>query len=549
MTDYDYIVVGAGSAGCVLAARLSESGRHRVLLLEAGGSDRRFWISTPIGYGRIFYDPRVNWMYQTEPDPGTDSRRSYWPRGKVLGGSSSINAMVYVRGQAGDFDDWAAAGNPGWAWDDVLPVFRRLERCLMAEGSETEGPAAEAWRALHGTDGPLSVSAIHESAHPLCQVYLEACRQAGFTAVGDLNGTEVDSAGLYHITTRGGRRCSAATAYLAPARRRANLRVETHAQATRVVFEGRRAVGVEYRQHGRLLEARARGEVILAAGAINSPQLLQLSGVGPGALLRRHGIEVRHDSPAVGANLQDHIGVDFLYRSRRPTLNQQLHPWWGKLRWGLTYLLLRRGPLALSVNQGGGFVRGREGLNRPNVQLYFSPVSYLKAPPGTRPLMNPDPYPAFLLGYSACRPASRGHLEIRSADPFEAPAIHPNYLSAESDMADMVDGWRLMRRLGATPAFAEVIEEELAPGPAVRDEDAIVADIRKRAGTVFHASCTCRMGPDPATAVVDHRLKVHGLEGLRVIDASVFPYVTSGNTNAPTIMVGEKGADLVLADA
>ncbi|SMF80840.1 choline dehydrogenase [Tistlia consotensis] len=534
--DYDYIVVGAGSAGCVLANRLTASGRNRVLLLEAGGSDKQFWITTPIGYGRIFYDESVNWMYQTEPDPGTGGRVSYWPRGKVLGGSSSINAMVYIRGQAGDFDDWAAAGNPGWAWADVLPLFRRMERHVLGESPS------------RGGSGPLSVTGIERDAHPLCQVYLEACRQAGFTVVEDLNGSEQDSAGLYHLTIRDGRRHSAATAYLDPARRRPNLDVATHAQATRILFDGTRAIGVEHRRHGRTEKALASREVILSAGAINSPQLLQLSGVGPAGLLRRHGLEVRLDAPAVGRNLQDHLGLDFLFRSKLPTLNQMLRPWWGKLRWGLTYLALRRGPLALSVNQGGGFVRGRENLTRPNLQLYFSPVSYLKAPPGSRPLLNPDPYPAFLLGYSHCRPTSRGHLEIRSADPFAAPAIHPNYLSTEADMADQLDGWRLMRRLAATPAFAGLIESEITPGAALQSEEEMIADIRARAGTVFHASCTCAMGPDPQTSVVDPQLRVHGLQGLRVIDASVFPCVPSGNTNAPAIMVGEKGAELVLGE-
>lgn len=537
MTEYDYVIVGAGSAGCVLANRLSSSGRHCVLLLEAGGSDQRFWISTPIGYGRIFYDRGVNWMYETEPDPGIAGRSSYWPRGKVLGGSSSINAMVYVRGQPGDFDDWAEAGNPGWGWRDVLPYFRRMERRPAREGE------------LHGTDGPLSVCDISRDGHPLCAVYLKACEELGFPTVRDLNGTIAECAGLYPITTRNGRRESAATAYLRPARRRANLRVETGAHATRIIFDGIRAVGVEYRQNGAFRTARCRREVILSAGAINSPQLLQLSGVGPAELLKRLGIEVRLDSPAVGRNLQDHLGIDFLFRSRRPTLNDELHPWWGKLRAGARYLALRRGPLALSVNQGGGFVRARRGLTRPNIQLYFSPVSYLKAPPGTRPLLNPDPYSAFLLGYSACRPTSRGHLEVRSADPFQPPAIHPRYLSTEEDVQDMLDGWRLMRRLAATPALSAVIDTELAPGDAVQGEAAMVEDIRRRAGSVFHPVSTCAMGPDPRRAVVDHRLKVHGIVGLRVVDASVFPSVTSGNTNAPTIMVGEKGADLVLGEA
>jgi choline dehydrogenase len=537
MPAYDYIIVGAGSAGCVLAARLTEGGRHRVLLLEAGGSDRRFWISTPIGYGRIFYDARVNWMYQTEPESGIDGRRSYWPRGKVLGGSSSINAMVYVRGQPGDFDDWAAAGNPGWGWRDVLPYFRRME--TNSFGADD----------LHGADGPLHVVDIARDSHPLCASYLQGCEQAGIPAVRDVNGALAECAGLYQITTRNGRRESAATAYLRPARRRANLRVETHAHVTRLLFDGGRAVGVAYRQHGKLLSARATREVILSAGSINSPQLLQLSGIGPAGLLKRHGVEVLLDSPAVGRNLQDHLGVDYLYRSRLPTLNDELHPWSGKLRAGLRYLLLRRGPLSLSLNQGGGFVRGRPGLTRPNLQLYFSPVSYIKAPPGTRPLMNPDPYPGFLLGYSACRPTSRGHLEIRSADPFEPPAIHPNYLSTDVDIQDMLDGSRLMRRLAATPALSTIIDAELAPGAAVQSEAEMIADIRRRAGSVFHPVSTCAMGPDPRRAVVDPGLKLHGIAGLRVADASVFPCVTSGNTNAPAIMVGEKAADLILQDA
>lgn len=537
MAEFDYIIVGAGSAGCVLANRLTESGRHRVLLLEAGGSDERFWIRTPIGYGRIFYDPSVNWMYIAEADPGTAGRESYWPRGKVLGGSSSINAMVFIRGEPDDFDDWAAAGNPGWDWAGVLPYFRKMER------SDFPGP-------LHGIDGPLSVSDVSRHMHPLCQVYLEACRQLGFPTVADLNGERGDRAGLYPISTRDGRRESTATAYLKPARRRPNLTVVTEAHATRVLLEGRRAVGVAYRRAGSAEEmVRAAGEVILSAGSVNSPQLLQLSGVGPARLLERHGIAVVAGNDAVGANLQDHLGVDFLYRSKLPTLNQQLNPWWGKLLAGMRYVTTRGGPLALSVNQGGGFVRGRTDRTRTNLQLYFSPVSYIKAPPRTRPLMNPDPYPGFLLGYSACRPTSRGEIMIRSADPFEAPAIRPGYLSTNHDIEEMVEGSRLMRRLAATPALSAIIDEELKPGAAVASEADFADDARKRAGTVFHPCGTCIMGPDPARSVVDPRLRVHGLEALRVIDASIFPNVTSGNTNAPAIMVGEKGADLVLADA
>ena len=531
---YDYVVVGAGSAGCVLANRLTADGRHSVLLLEAGGSDRRFWIRVPIGYGRTFYDPRVNWMYRTEPVPGLGNRISYWPRGKVLGGSSSINAMVYIRGQREDYDDWAALGNPGWSWVEVLPYFKRAE-------CNTFG--ADDW---HGAGGPLRVTDVSREAHPLCQVFLEGCRELGYPVSRDLNGADCECVGLYQITTHRGIRVSAASAYLHPARRRRNLRVLTDVRVARVVFEGGRAVGVEFMRDGQRQLARTAREVILTAGAINSPQLLQLSGVGPGALLQSHGIPVVHESPAVGRNLQDHLGIDYLYRSRLPTLNNQLHPWWGKLWAGTRYLMLRRGPLALSVNQGGGFVRTRPGLSRPNLQLYFSPVSYIKAPPGTRPLMNPDPYPGFLLGHSVCRPTSRGYLQIRSADPFAPPAIHPHYLSTDEDLAEMLDGVRFLRRLAATAAMTGLIDAELVPGPTVVDEEALIGDIRQRCGTVFHPVGTCAMGPDPQRAVVDHNLKVHGLEGLRVIDASVFPHVPSGNTNAPTMMVAEKGADLVL---
>lgn len=534
MAEYDYIIVGAGSAGCVLASRLTEDGRFRVLLLEAGGSDRRFSIRMPIGYGISFYDKRVNWRYTTEPDPGLGGRAVYWPRGKVLGGSSSINAMVYIRGLAEDYDDWERLGNPGWGWKGVLPYFRKSE--------DNELGASE----LHGVGGPMHVADVSHSAHPLCQVYLDACRELGIAHHVDLNGAHSECAGLYQITTRRSVRESTATAFLGPARRRPNLRIITTAQATRVLFHGRRAVGVEFRRGGGIVQARAARETLLAAGAVNTPQLLQLSGVGPPELLRAHDIPVVAASAAVGRNLQDHLGLDYLYRSRRPTLNDELHSWTGKLTAGLEYLLFRRGPLCLSVNQGGGFVRTHPGLSQPNIQLYFSPVSYLKAPPGKRPLMNPDPYSAFLLGYSLCRPTSRGYLQIRSKDPLDAPEIYPRYLTGDGDVPGMLEGARFLRRLAATTAFRAVIESELEPGDSVRSEDALIDDIRRRSSTVFHPVGTCAMGQDPRVSVVDHRLVVHGIEALRVVDASVFPSVPSGNTNAPTIMVAEKGADLIL---
>jgi choline dehydrogenase len=445
--------------------------------------------------------------------------------------------MVYLRGQPGDYDDWAAAGNPGWGWHDVLPYFKRAED--NAFGADE----------YHGAGGPMHVADASRDMHRLCQVYLRACAELGIPVVRDLNGADAECAGLYQLTTRNGVRVSAATAYLDPALRRPNLTVVTGAHATRILFDGRRAVGVAYRRGETTLTAAARREVIAAAGAINTPQLLQLSGIGPAALLRRHGIEVILDAPAVGRYLQDHLGIDYLYRSRAPTLNQELGPWHGKLRAGLRYVLFRRGPLSLSVNQGGGFVRTRPGLERPNLQLYFSPVSYIRAPPGKRPLMSPDPYPGFLLGHSVCRPTSRGEIAIRSADPFVPPAIRPNYLGTAEDIAEMLDGVRYLRRLAGTQAFRSIIAEELKPGAAVQSEGALIADIRMRSGSVFHPVGTCRMGPDPQEAVVDARLRVHGVACLRIVDASVFPAVTSGNTNAPTIMVAEKGADLILEDA
>jgi choline dehydrogenase len=534
--DYDFIVIGAGSAGCVLANRLSESGRHRVLLLEAGPSDRRIWVQVPIGYGKTYYDPRVNWMYRSEPIPGLHNRVNYWPRGKVLGGSSSINAMVYIRGQAEDFDGWEALGNPGWGWTDILPLYKSIEDHALGASEH------------HGAGGPLHVSEITGDAHPLCQAFFRAGQEAGLAFNRDLNGETQEGVGYYQITTRNGFRLSSARAFLWPAQRRANLRVETMAHATRIIFEGTRAVGVEYLQVGQRVRARAAREVIVSAGAVNSPQLLQLSGIGHAARLKDLGIDVVCDRPGVGQNLQDHVCYDHVYRSREPTLNDALYPWHGKVIAALRYALFRRGPLSLSVNQGGGFFRTSPAETRPNMQLYFSPLSYERTPPGTRALMKPDPFSGFLMSVSPCRPTSRGEIRLRTADPFEAPAIHPNALATNHDISELVAGARFLRRLAATEALSAVIAEELKPGPATASEGALAEDIRARSYSVFHPSGTCRMGPDPTQAVVDERLRVHGLGGLRVVDASIFPTMPSGNINAPSIVTGAKGATLILQE-
>jgi choline dehydrogenase len=422
LDQFDYIIVGAGSAGCVLANRLSAGGKHKVLLLEAGPWDHRFWIQLPIGYGKTFYDGRYNWKYQTDPDPGLGNRKSYWPRGKVIGGSSSINAMVYVRGQAEDFDDWEKAGNPGWGWRDVLPAYRRMEDHALGESP------------YHGAGGPLHVTEISKTAHPLTSISSRPGRTRGSLTIPISTAPPRKAS----ATTRSPRAAVSASRrrapYLWPALWRRNLVVRTNALTTQIKFEGRRAIGVAYRYGGRTIEVRARREVILCGGAINSPQLLQLSGVGPAALLKAHGIDVVHDSPMVGRNLQDHLCYDHVYRAKRPSLNNDLYPWHGKLRAALRYVLTRGGPLSLSVNQGGGFFRTRPELTRPDMQLYFSPLTYERTPPGIRPLMHPDPFPGFTTSASPCRPTSRGVLEIRSSDPTEPPRIQPNYLTTEHDV-------------------------------------------------------------------------------------------------------------------
>jgi len=532
---FDYVIVGAGSAGSVLANKLSASGRDSVLLLEAGPSDRRFYVQMPMGYGKVYYDKNVNWKYQTEPVPGLNQQPSYWPRGKVLGGSSSINAMVYVRGHQNDYQEWSEVAS-GWDWSQVAPVFHRME--------DWSGAASD----CRGIGGPLAVRDIAADAHPLCQTYLDAAGQCQIPFNADYNSASMIGAALYQINTKNGLRASAAACYLHPVMHRHNLCVKTHSQVSRITFENKVASGVCFEKSGKQHIARARREVIICGGAINSPQLLQLSGVGPQALLERHGIALVHACKHVGQHLSDHLGADLVCRTNVDTLNQQLRPLLGKLKVGVQFLLKRSGPLSLSLNQGGGFVSIDKSSAIPDLQLYFSPVSYTRAPVGTRPLINPDPFPGFLIGYNPCKPTSKGYLEIQSANASDPPLMQPNYMDTQHDKDLMLAGIRLMRQLTNAPALKEVIEEEILPGTTHQSDEQLMSFVRKNAWTVFHQCGTCRMGDNANNSVVDARLRVHGVKGLRVADASIFPTIPTGNTNAPSIMVGERASDFILQD-
>jgi choline dehydrogenase len=527
--NFDYIIVGAGSAGCVLADRLSASGRDKVLLLEAGPADKNLWIHVPLGYGKLFQDPSVNWMYQTEPEPELNNRSVIAPRGKVLGGSSSINGLLYVRGQAEDYDHWRQLGNTGWSFDDVLPFFRKAED--QQRGSDR----------LHGAGGPLAVSDV--KPHKLCEAFIDAAEQAGFPRTTDFNGESQEGAGYFQLTAKNGRRCSTARGYLKPARGRANLHVESDALATRILFEGRRAVGVEYRQGGVLRQARTNGEVILSGGAFNSPQLMQVSGVGPASLLREHGIGVIADVPGVGADLQDHFQVRFNYRcTEQITINDMMAKKHRQMLAGLRWLLFRDGPLSIGAGYAGGFFKTDPSLPTPDIQLHF--ILFSADAIG----QSLHTFPGFLASSCQLRPRSRGYVRIKSADPAAAPAIHMRYMSDPFDQEVTVAGMKLLRKIMTQPAIMHYIEEEFVPGSKVQTDAEMLAFAREKGTTVYHPTSTCRMGPD-AAAVVDERLRVKGFDGLRVIDASIMPTVVSGNTNAAVIMIAEKGAAMVLEDA
>ncbi|RFU12138.1 choline dehydrogenase [Rhodobacteraceae bacterium W635] len=535
MDEVDYVIVGAGSAGCVMANRLSANGRHRVLLLEAGGGDARLWIKVPVGYAMTFADPKLNWGYVTEADAGLSGRRIYWPRGRVIGGSSSINAMAYVRGQPRDFDDWAAAGAQGWGWSQVQDTYDTME---------TRAKAAS--RAERGGDGPVWVQDLSDQMHPFSRNFLHAGRGAGFALVDDMNLSGADGLGFYRSTVRHGLRWSSADAFLRPATRRGNLRIVTRAQVTGLEVRGGQVTGLAYIRHGRMRRVRARKEVILCAGAINTPHLLQLSGIGPADVLKAHGIKVRHHLAYVGQGLQDHLAVSYQFRARVPTLNSLLGRPIGRLRAALRYVLTRRGALSVPVNQVGGFVRSSPDRVAPDVQLFCNPASYEIDRAGKVVL---DRLPGYILSAQPCRPTSRGHVRIASASWRDAPVIQPNSLATEEDRAAAVRASKVIRALARTPHLQKVTVAAKTPAFDTMDDSALLDAFRSRASTVYHPSCTCRMGHGPQDSVLNARLQVHGMAGLRVVDASAFPNITSGNINAPTMMLAMRAADMVLQDA
>jgi choline dehydrogenase len=531
--EYDFIVVGAGSAGCVLAARLSESGQYRVLLLEAGGEDRAFWIRSPLGYPMLFANPKVNWMFDSEPMPELNGRTTYQPRGKVLGGTSSINGSVYIRGHPQDYDYWRQLGCVGWSFDDVLPYFRRAEDQQRGED------------AFHGVGGPLKVS-DHQETYELADAIIAAGAQAGIPTNRDFNGPIQEGIGYYQTTTYRGRRWSTATGYLRTARKRANLVVETRAHAVRIKTREGRAVGLEYLATGGSKLARVRGEVIISAGVFGSPQLLMLSGIGPSRHLRDMNLPVILDLPAVGENLHDHFYIQLMFRCPKAiTLNDVSASWLRKLKAGIQYVFLRKGVLSTNGVYAGAFVRSDPGLERPDLQINMNAWSVAER---TRAGMIPHPFPGFTMSPVHLRPQGRGSVRLKSADPRAAPAINLRFLATEYDLRAIISGIRIVRKISQQQALAPFVSEEFQPGPKVDSDAALESFVRRLGYANLHPVGSCRMGSD-TEAVVDSRLRVNGVRMIRVVDSSVMPAIVAGNTNAPTIMIAEKASDMILADA
>lgn len=529
--QYDFIVVGAGTAGCVVANRLSANKENRVLLLEAGPADRNFWIHVPMGYGKSMFNPKLNWCSWSAPIAGINGRKLYCPRGKCLGGTSSINGMLYVRGQPEDYDGWASQGARGWEWPAVLPYFRRMEDHFL--GSSV----------FHGADGPLHVSRI-PSHHPLADAFVEAAQRCGIPRNEDYNGAQQEGVGYFQVTIRKGRRVSAADAYLTPARDRPNLKIETDAIAHRVNCVAGAAESVTYEKDGKLRTVHAAKEIVVSAGAVGSPQLLQLSGIGPAELLQSRGIDVVANLPGVGENFHDHLRVRMMYRCNRPiSTNDDFNSWYGRVKVGIDYAIRRAGPLATGINQAGAFVKTRDSLARPNVQLMFGTLS------ADLQGGKIHPFSGFTIVPSVLRPESRGYVRVRSPDPHEEPEIQPNYFASDTDLEELLSGALLARKVVNTHPLKDLVAAEHVPGEGCATRDQWIAFLREHGSgmIVGHPCGSCRMGSDDL-AVVDERLRVRNVRQLRVIDASIMPSITSGNTNAPTFMIGEKASDLILQD-